>query len=815
MSDQGPKETSPGGSEGHSRPRAVEHGSLEGKVVANRYVVGQRLGEGGLWVVYLGNDLASGQPVAIKVMREDVAAEPEASTRFLKQAEDAFKLNHANIVRVLATGTEDDRHFLITEYVDGKNIRQWFMEEGRSWSELSERLKAICQALSYAHSLGIFHRSIKPENLFIDRNGILKITDFGFARRLEGQTRLTSGGHENVVAYITPEQAKGQRGDARSDLYSLGVVLYELSTGKLPFWAPDPVRIVFKHINELPVRPRQVNPKVPPWVEHITLRLLEKDPGQRFQSVKDVFDELTRAERSGTGEFIELDATDFAQARRLTGYAPLVGRESVEKELRELLNHASRGDGAVALVSGAPGIGKTRLVNELATYGRLMGFVALRGTAAKRVRMIFSPFLEIVREYLRKNDLKLRDMLPDDAGLLEGFMEGRADEFLNGDPTAFLNRYQEIFLQFLERAGDSRALLLVIEDIGALDEPSLHLIREIAQKTPKSRTLLVLTCRTDAITEGSVAHRLVQDLKASPNTHGISLEPLDIEQTALLACHLAGAQQLNEDLAEALIEASEGNPLHIEDSLAMLVRERVLEVKEGLLDCTSFEKVRAMNGLMRLFEKRIASLPQNVAMVLTVASCIGASFDFEVLMKVSGKPQDEIVSILQWAERNNLIEEEWFPGRERFRFRHDVIQDVLYRSLDTRSRKRLHLLVGGAIEESFAPRLRDVYEALTFHYRESDQWEKAVEYSTRAGERFFLLKAHEAAQFYYANALELADMLEDGGDRRLHCLKRSSAVLKAMGDEDGARRFAEQALALARERRDAAEEREIQEILAG
>ncbi len=783
--------------------------AMEGKLVASRYLISQRMGEGSLWTVYLAQDLGTGAPVAVKVMRDDVAAEPDAVSRFLKQAEDAFKLQHPNIVRVLATGTEDDHHFLITEFVEGKNIRQWFMEEGRSFSDLSERLKAICQALSYAHGMGIFHRAVKPENLFVDTEGRIRITDFGFARRLEGQTRLSvSGTAMNAVAYITPEQAKGQRGDARSDLYSLGVVMYELATGKLPFWAPDPVRIVFKHINDLPVRPRQVNPRVPPWVEHITLKLLEKDPNQRYQSVKDVYDELVRAERQSSGEFIELEATDMAQARRLSGYAPLVGREEAERSLRERLNEAAHGKGGVVLVSGDSGIGKTRLVNELATYARIVGFVALRGTAAKRVRLIFSPFLQIIREYLRKNDLKLREVLPDDAGLLEGFMEGRADEFLNGDPTAFLNRYQEIFLQFLSRAGDASALLLVIEDLAGLDEPSLNLIHEIAQKTGSSRILMVLTYRDDALNEGSVAHRLVQELTGGEGTRALRLGPLDPAGVGALVRHLTGAQEIPDDLVEAIHEASSGVPLHIEEMLSLLLRERVLDVVEGALTCASYEKVRATQGLIPLFERRRDSLPQKVAMVLTVASCIGSSFDFEVLMKVSGKPQDEILSILQWAERNHLIEEEWYPGRERWRFRHEVIHDVLYRSLDGRSRKRLHLLVGGALEESFAPRLREVYEALTFHYRESDQWEKAVDYSTLAGERFYLLKAFEAAQFYYMNALDLTEMVENGMGRRL------AVVCRSMGDEAAGRRFAEHALALARERKDAAEEKEIQELMA-
>jgi len=183
-------------------------------------------------------------------------------------------------------------------------------------------------------------------------------------------------------------------------------------------------------------------------------------------------------------------------------------------------------------------------------------------------------------------------------------------------------------------------------------------------------------------------------------------------------------------------------------------------------------------------------------------------------MKVSGKPQEEITSILQWAERHHLVEEDRFPGRERFRFCHDVIADVLYRSLEMRSRKRLHLLVGGALEESFASHLRDVYEALTIHYRESEQVEKAVEYAMLAAERFFTLRANEAARAYFMTALEMAGTLEGADERRMRCLKRLMRVALMADNRAEATRLGTLARDLARERQARDDETEIDAILA-
>jgi hypothetical protein len=796
-------------------------GELAGKLVANRFLLNEKLGEGSIWVVYLAQDVKTGQRVAVKVLRDEVAAEPEASTRFLKQAEDGFKLNHPSIVRSLATGSEAGHHFLITEYVQGRNIRQWFSDEGRDFNKLREKLKALCDALLYAHANGIFHRSLKPENVLIDENDQLKIADFGFARRLEGETRAAPGEASNV-AYITPEQAKGQRGDARSDLYSLGVLIYELAAGKVPFWAPDPVRIVFMHINEAPVRPRHINPKVPMWVEHVVMRLLQKDPGQRYQSVREVKDEIARLGRHNEGEFIELDASDSAQARRPLGQVALVHRERAELELRELLSRAGAGHGAVVLVHGPTGVGKTRLLNDIGTYANLMGFAALRGAASRTTHSPLSPFMAIIREYLRRSELRVKDVVSDESGMLDYFLEGRIDQVIAPEPQSALPRYEDLIAGFLHTVSLSQPVLLVLEHLSSMDEASLRLIQRLAEQAPSNRLIVALTWREGALPSGGAAERMVESLRASEATRDLALAPLDSAGIRALVLALVGAERLSDRLLAAIEAASDGIPLHVEEMLALLMRDRLLEVVDGSLQAVgddeekTVDRILSMRGLPNLFEKRVATLPEKVAMLLTVAACIGPSFDFEVLMKVSGKPQDEVISILQWALRNHLIEEEWSPSREAFRFRHDEVNEALVAALEARSRKRLHLLVGGAAEEAFGPRQQDVFEALAHHFEASEQMEKAIEYAAKAADRFHAFAEAELADRYYADALRLADGTDTVAvERRIQWLKRRAQIARLGGREAEGRAFAEQALSLARERNDDAEQRELETFLRG
>lgn len=782
---------------------------LLGTLVAKRFLLDEKLGEGSSWLVYIARDMASGKKVVVKVLREEVAAEPDACSRFLKQAEDGFKLNHANIVHSLATGSENGRQFLITEYVQGRNIRQWFADEGRDFNKLRGKLKVVCDALHYAHSNGVFHRSLKPENVLVDENDAIKLVDFGFARRLEGQTRETASASSNV-AYLTPEQAKGQRGDARSDLYSLGVLIYELATGKVPFWAPDPVRIVFMHINETPVRPRHINPKVPMWIEHIVMRLLQKDPGQRHQSVREVHDELARSERRNEAEFIELEATDFAQARRSVGCAPLVGREESEQLLRELLGAAAVGHGSTVLVHGPIGVGKSRLLADIATYANLMGFATLRGAGTAQAHSPFLPFVAVVREYLRRNDLRVRDIVVDESGLLDYFLEGRLDPVLAPDASGMLLRYQELILDFIAKIARLQPVMLVLEGVEHFDQASLRLVDRIADTVGSSHLLLALTWREGEPMEGRTAWRLIQRIHAMAPTRQIVLQPLDASRIQALTWSLVGAERASDRLLAAIEAASDGVPLHLEEMLTLLMRDRVLEVVEGTLRCVGpadeesrvIDRIMSARGVRHLFEQRVAVLPEKVSMVLTLAACIGSTFDFEVLMKVSGKPQEEVTSVLQWALRNHLIEEKWTPSRETFRFRHSMLRDALYAALDPRSRKRLHLLIGGAMEEAFGARLRDIYESLAHQFECSDQFEKAVDYASLAAERFQSFGEDELEACYLARALDLSEaVVTVTVERRVHWIKRLAHLCRTIGDEAAGQMYEERARSLSGERR--------------
>ncbi|HEX2909995.1 MAG TPA: Stk1 family PASTA domain-containing Ser/Thr kinase [Chloroflexia bacterium] len=266
----------------------------QARTLNNRYELQSKVGDGGMAAVYKALDLKLNRPVAIKILRDSYAADPQFLQRFKREAEQAASLNHPNIVRVFDVGDEGDLHYIVMEYVEGTNLKDLIMREAPFPTQRALEIGAeICDAISYAHSTGLIHRDIKPQNILIDRSGRVKVTDFGIAKSSNAATLTEAGITLGTVHYFSPEQAKGLQVLPQSDIYSIGVVLYEMLTGHIPFDSDNPVALALKHIEEPPPPLRRFNPNVPTAVEQIVLKTLSKNPQQRYASA----DQLARALR--------------------------------------------------------------------------------------------------------------------------------------------------------------------------------------------------------------------------------------------------------------------------------------------------------------------------------------------------------------------------------------------------------------------------------------------------------------------------------------------------------------------------------------
>ena len=274
------------------------NGDMDGRTLGGRYRVDSELGRGGMARVYHATDTVLGRPVAVKVLSGQYAGDANFVTRFRREAQAAARLNHPNLVQVYDTGSDDGVHYIVMEYVEAKTLADYLGGGGRIMPDRAiELAEAVCDALGVAHAQGVIHRDVKPANIMVTRDGQVKVTDFGIARVTTNETVEQTAAVLGTASYLSPEQAQGGQIDQRSDLYSLGCVLYEMLTGRPPFTADSPVAVASKHVLEQPVPPSRINPDVSPELDAVVMRALAKNPDNRYQSAAEMKEDLERARR--------------------------------------------------------------------------------------------------------------------------------------------------------------------------------------------------------------------------------------------------------------------------------------------------------------------------------------------------------------------------------------------------------------------------------------------------------------------------------------------------------------------------------------
>lgn len=266
------------------------------KILAERYRLVEQIGMGGMAIVYRAVDIRTGHNVAVKVLRPEFNQDVEFVSRFQREAEAASKMTHHNIVNLLDVGMDGDNRYLVMEYVQGKTLKQLIQEKGRINPQVAAQITIrILSALQHAHENGIIHRDIKPQNILVHADGHIKVADFGIARMANSSTLSKGDNVMGSVHYFSPEQASGHAAGVTSDIYSVGVVLYEMLTGRVPFDGDSPVAIALQHLHNRPAPIETLAPDAPPAIIHVCMMAMEKNPRYRYQSAVEMAAELRKA----------------------------------------------------------------------------------------------------------------------------------------------------------------------------------------------------------------------------------------------------------------------------------------------------------------------------------------------------------------------------------------------------------------------------------------------------------------------------------------------------------------------------------------
>jgi ABC-type oligopeptide transport system substrate-binding subunit/predicted Ser/Thr protein kinase/tetratricopeptide (TPR) repeat protein len=735
-----------------------------GTVFNERYRIDAELGRGGMGVVYRARDTLLERDVALKVMSSaELGAEGRA--RLLREAQATARLNHSNIVSAYDAGEVDGVPFIVMEFVAGETLHQ------RRPETLHETLviaRQVCAALDHAHEHGIIHRDLKPENIMLLPDGTVKLMDFGLARSVTSRL-TTEGTFIGTVFYLPPEQAVGDPIDQRADLYALGVVLYELTTGGLPFTSDDPIAVITQHLHAPVIPPRAKNEQIPSSLDILIVQLLSKDPADRPASAAEVLRLLEAP------DFLDEQA---APARELSlleriERGRLVGREQELQEGRALWNQVLAGRGQVLLIGGEPGVGKTRLVRELITRAEVSGGQALVGASHAEGNAPYDPFRQIVYGLLCAADeapdlpaLVLADLLT-----LVPQLRSRYPDLPDNppaDPQEEQQRMHEHLLTFFTALSDRTPLLLVLEDSHWADSGTLSLLHYLSRHTRHHPILIVVTYRDVELDQARPLHEVLLDLERAQLATRLKLARLELAQTRELLAVLLSAE-ITDEFLEGIYRETEGNPFFVEEVCKALVESGKLTYENGEWHRPSIDQLGIPQSVRVAIQSRVGRLTPNAQEMLGLAAILGRTFEFDTLAAASEQDEDTLIDGLESSERAQLIEEISADGGGTFAFVHALIPSTLVDGLRTLQRRKLHRLAAAATEMHHP----DDWEALAYHYSEAGDTTKAAAYLLKVGDQARSLYAHQEAIDSYRQALEI---LRDAGQ-----LEQAAQTLMKLG----------------------------------
>jgi class 3 adenylate cyclase len=744
---------------------------LPESVGGGRYAIREFLGRGGRKRVYLAHDNEQDREVAVAIfdmegIDEAVRARARRESQAMRRLGDS-----PHVVAVYDSGEEGTTPFIVSQYMPGGDVEELLESSTGNHLELDRALDIadqISQALEYAHARGIIHRDIKPANVWLGEDGNARLGDFGLATTGGRSRESVEGMLVGTVAYLPPEQALGRPSDQRSDLYSLGALLYEMVTGQPPFPGDDAVTIISQHINNVPVAPSRLVDGVPPAIDELILKMLAKRPEDRPADAAE-FRALLAEARSAQAEDAEPGAEDQQEnpLDRLAG-GVFVGRDAELGELRGSLDEALGGRGKLVLLVGEPGIGKTRTAEELATYARLRGAKVYWGRCLEDdAAPPYWPWSRAMREYVRDSDpvalawelgagaSEIARIVPEVGQVVSGVEPAQ-----EADAEQARFKLFDAVSTFLTGASRDRPLVLVLDDLHWADEPSLLLLKFLARQLGDSGLLIIGTYRD---VELGRQHPLAGMLgQLSELGSRITLRGLDAAGVARYIEMTAPGLEAPADLAETVFQQTEGNPFFVSEVVRLLASEGKLAAGASAGDVSIPQGVREVVG------RRLDHLSAEANELLRIGAAIGRRFSVEAVAKVSGR--DDARERLEEAATAQLTDRS-ARAPEGYIFSHALVRETLYAEITAAQRVELHRKIGEALEEIYAGEIEQHLDELARHFLEAapgGQEEKAIDYAQRAGHQAFCDLAYEDAAEDFERALQVVD-LKGSADPRSRC----------------------------------------------
>ncbi len=753
-------------------------------------------------VVYRAKDPLLNREVAVKLVSStDLTADLEE--RFQREAQLVAQMDHPAIVPIYDLGRHEGSLFFVMPVVSGTNLLRLLRDQSLRLGDVVDIGIQVADALDYSHSRGVVHRDIKPANIMVTREDgaavRVRVMDFGLAHATT-ESRLTKTGTlVGTVAYLSPEQVSSRAFDGRSDVYSLGVVLYECLVGEPPFTG-EVQSILYRIVHEIPQPPRNLGAEIREELQDIVLRCLEKDPTRRPAKAGQVSEALRRHRSSlHSDEFRMSIVSSASRTLARPALSAFIGREKEFAELQRRLNAAIGGECQFAVVAGEPGIGKTRLLEELKNLATVRKIRVLYGRFVEQNRSFsYQGFCELIEDYFQTRDTgasgerpDLSDLAPELIALfpqLSEIPELRAA--VSGDsriagPAAEKkaeDRIQifELMARTLTRVAGGKPLVLILENLHGA-EASIEALEYIVRRLRPTPTLIVASYRQTETDKRHPFIRMLESFADDPRFVSLTLGPFSPSEHRALVESLVSAPKVSDALAQRLRDATEGNPFFTKELVRSLVDSGGIAKDDT--GAWSFSKETELSAdalpatIQQAVEKRIERLPEATRALLSVASVLGRTFESKDLALLAEDAKD-LDDDLDRLVREGMLEEERESRGDRLTFSSGVVRDVLYAALSRRKRRSLHRSYAEILEKRHGGRLERVYPDLVHHYSQADVPEKTVEYG--------IALAHKSLDAFSAEeAIRVAkvalDYLEDAEDPADRVLEGETRLLLARG----------------------------------
>ena len=725
--------------------------------LSNRYELLREIGRGGMGVVFLAYDPLLEREVAIKVVTTSLLS-AESEERFKREAKVIAKMDHPGIVVVYDVGEHDQSLYFVMPFVRGTNLRTFLENRTLTLGDVVSIGIQVSEALDYSHSQGVIHRDIKPENIMLSREDAssplrVRVTDFGLAI-VASENRLTqSGAMVGTVSYFSPEQISGEEQTGRSDIYSLGTVLYECIVGSTPF-VGEIQHVLYRILHENPESPRSRGKQIDEELEGHILRCLEKDPAMRPQRAVDfaqsLFQYRGKLQEQEQSRLI-LSAVESGPYRRPT--MPLIGRKEESAELQRRLVDAINGDCQFVVVSGEPGIGKTRILEETENLALARKVRVLHGRFVEQDRSFpYQGFCEVIQQGFnirssgssRSTDfsdlaVELASLFP----VLSDLGETRSSGGSSTTVSRSLLKQQtdkaedrtyifELLARAISRIAGGKPLAIFLEDLHAA-EVSIEALQYIVRRLGPTPTLVIGTYRT---TEADKSHPIVRMLNSFQGDRRfvhLSLPPFTLEEHRVFLESLTGSQHLHNRLVDTVYEATEGNPFFTKELVRSLTDSQTISADtDGIWNISPDASISTESlpaTIQKTVEKRLERLPEPLKEILQIAAVLGKMFEFKDI-EAMADDRDAEEAIDELIE-TGFVEEDRESRGARLNFSSVVVRDVLYGQISRRKRKSLHRKYADLLEKRNANKLERVYPQLLHHYSEGDVSEKIIEYGLK------------------------------------------------------------------------------------